>query len=199
MEDLTKRQGWFVKLIVGLGNPGPRYENTRHNVGFWVIDRLSEQWGIPVNKEKWKGLSGTGRVGTETVTLLKPMTFMNLSGESVRPAMDWLKCTVDDVLIIYDDLDLPLGHLRLRLKGSSGGHNGVKSVVQHLGTQSIKRIKIGIGRPQTPQPIPDYVLSPFAPDEQDAIVSAVRRAADAVNRWLETDSFLIAMNEFNQN
>lgn len=188
-----------MKLIVGLGNPGPRYAHTRHNVGFWVIDRLSEQWGIPVNKERWKGLSGSGRVGTESVTLLKPMTYMNLSGESVRPAMDWLKCNVEDVLIIYDDMDLPPGHLRLRLKGSSGGHNGVKSVIQHLGTQSIKRIKIGIGRPQGPQPIPDYVLSPFAPDERDSIVAAVRRAADAVTRWVETDSFLIAMNEFNLN
>ncbi|GGE21821.1 peptidyl-tRNA hydrolase [Marinithermofilum abyssi] len=186
-----------MKLIVGLGNPGIKYASTRHNVGFWVIDRLSAKWGIEVQKEKWKSLVGEGRVRGEKVFLMKPETYMNLSGEAVRPAMDWLKASVEEIVVIYDDLDLPPGYLRLRLKGSSGGHNGVKSLISHLGTQNFKRIKIGIGRPDKPIPIPDYVLSRFAPDEEPKIMEAVNRAADAVDAWIDTP-FLEVMNEFNR-
>jgi PTH1 family peptidyl-tRNA hydrolase len=185
-----------MKLIVGLGNPGMKYAKTRHNVGFWVIDELSRRWGIPVTKEKWNSEVGEGVVRGEKVILMKPLTYMNLSGEAVRPALDWLKADLEDLCVIYDDLDLPPGQIRLRLKGSSGGHNGMKSIIAHLGTDQFKRIKIGIGRPQGPMPIPDYVLGTFSAAELEEISDAVGRAADAVSHWLES-TFLEAMNDYN--
>lgn len=187
-----------VKVIVGLGNPGIRYALTRHNIGFWVVDRLAEEWKIPVEKERWKALVGEGRVNGEKVVLLKPETYMNLSGESVRPALEWLKCDVESLLVIYDDLDLPPGRIRLRMKGSAGGHRGVQSLVDHLGTQEFKRIKIGIGRPDVPIPIPDYVLSRFAREEEEPIAEAVERSAEAVQQWME-HPFPEVMNRFNRN
>jgi PTH1 family peptidyl-tRNA hydrolase len=185
-----------MKLIVGLGNPGIKYAQTRHNIGFWVIDRLSEEWGIPVNKEKWKAEVGEGVVRGEKVILMKPLTYMNLSGEAVRPAMDWLKADLDELVVVYDDLDLPPGQIRLRLKGSSGGHNGMKSLIQHLGTDQFKRIKIGIGRPQGRMTVPDYVLSPFHKSELELMADAVERSASAINCWLDK-TFLEAMNRYN--
>ncbi|MRG27021.1 MULTISPECIES: aminoacyl-tRNA hydrolase [Laceyella] len=185
-----------MKLIVGLGNPGIKYAQTRHNIGFWVIDRLSDEWGIPVNKEKWKAEVGEGVVRGEKVILMKPLTYMNLSGEAVRPAMDWLKADLDELVVVYDDLDLPPGQIRLRLKGSSGGHNGMKSLIQHLGTDQFKRIKIGIGRPQGRMPVPDYVLSPFHKSELELMADAVERSASAINCWLDK-TFLEAMNRYN--
>jgi PTH1 family peptidyl-tRNA hydrolase len=187
----------FMKLIVGLGNPGEKYAATRHNVGFWVIDRLAERWQIPVQQSKWKGLTGSGRVMGEHVVLLKPMTYMNLSGESVRPACDWLKCDIGDLVVLYDDMDLPLGQLRLRKKGSSGGHRGMQSLIHHLETQEFKRIKIGIGRPETPMSVPDYVLSPFTREERPLIEDAVEKAAEAVHQWV-VSTFDEAMNRFNR-
>ncbi|SFX40014.1 peptidyl-tRNA hydrolase, PTH1 family [Thermoactinomyces sp. DSM 45891] len=184
-----------MKLIVGLGNPGKKYEPTRHNIGFWAIDRLSERWGIPLNKEKWKGIIGEGMVRGEKVILLKPMTYMNLSGESIRPAMDWLKMDIEDLVIIYDEMDLPLGEVRLRTKGSAGGHNGMKSTIAHLGTDQFKRIRLGIGRPVS-LAVPDYVLSPFSKEELPFAEGAADRASQAVETWVE-ESFLLAMNRFN--
>lgn len=184
-----------LKLIVGLGNPGKKYELTRHNIGFWSIDLLSKRWGIPLNKEKWKGIVGEGVVNGEKVILLKPMTYMNLSGESIRPAMDWLKVDLEDLILIYDDLDLPLGQVRLRTKGSAGGHNGMKSTIAHLGTDQFKRIKLGIGRPVSLS-VPDYVLSPFSQEESPFAQDAADRGAQAVDTWIK-ESFLIAMNRFN--
>lgn len=186
-----------MKLIVGLGNPGIRYAMTRHNVGFWVIDRLSEEWGIPVHQEKWKASMGSGRVGEERVILLKPLTYMNLSGESVRPALEWLKGGPDDLVVIYDDLDLAPGQIRLRTKGSSGGHRGMQSIIDHLGTNKFKRVKIGIGRPEGPIPVPNYVLSSFSPQEEEPIAEAVDRSVAAIQTYLET-TFEQAMNRFNR-
>lgn len=186
-----------MKLIVGLGNPGEKYAATRHNVGFWVIDHLAERWQIPVKQSKWKGLTGSGRVMGERVVLLKPMTYMNLSGESVRPAWDWLKCDIEDLAVICDDLDLPLGQLRLRKKGSSGGHRGLQSLIAHLGTHEFKRIRIGIGRPEKQMPVTDYVLSPFTREEQPLIEEAVEKAAEAVHHWV-VSTFDEAMNRFNR-
>ncbi|TCS94295.1 aminoacyl-tRNA hydrolase [Hazenella coriacea] len=185
-----------MKVIVGLGNPGMKYALTRHNVGFWVIDLLSQHWGISISKEKWKAEVGEGVVNGEKVILIKPLTYMNLSGESVRPAMDWLKADLDDLCVIYDDLDMPPGKIRLRLKGSSGGHNGMKSIIQHLGTDQFKRLKVGIGRPTGRIPVPDYVLSHFNQDERITIDDAVDRSAKAMDRWLDS-TFLEVMNVYN--
>lgn len=184
-----------MKLIVGLGNPGMKYALTRHNVGFWTIDQLSREWGIPLDREKWKAEVGEGVVNGEKVVLMKPQTYMNLSGESVRPAMEWLKLELEDLCVIYDDLDLPPGQIRLRLKGSSGGHNGMKSLIQHLGTDEFKRVKIGIGRP-TRQPVPDYVLSQFSKEDTPVVYDAVDRSAEAIKYWVGAN-FLEAMNKYN--
>jgi PTH1 family peptidyl-tRNA hydrolase len=185
-----------MKIIVGLGNPGKKYEWTRHNIGFQVIDHLSQKWGIRVEREKWNGLVGEGQIYGEKVVLLKPLTYMNLSGESVRPAVDWLKADLDDLLVVYDDMDLPTGKLRLRLKGSSGGHNGMKSIIQHLGSDQFKRIRMGIGRPQNNMSIPDYVLSPFNPEEKPLVDQMIEKATEAIECWIK-ETFLIAMNQFN--
>jgi PTH1 family peptidyl-tRNA hydrolase len=185
-----------MKLIVGLGNPGMRYAQTRHNVGFWVIDQLSERWGLPLQKEKAAAQWGEGHYQGEKVILLKPLTYMNRSGEAVQPLLNYFGLSPADLLVIYDDLDLPLGHLRLRMKGSSGGHNGLKSIIAHLNTEQWQRIKIGIGRPTTGQSISDYVLSPFSRDELPLAQEASEQAAAAVECTLES-SFTIAMNRFN--
>ncbi|WP_044641821.1 aminoacyl-tRNA hydrolase [Risungbinella massiliensis] len=187
-----------MKLIVGLGNPGRKYAQTRHNIGFWVLAELSRRLNIPLNKEKFHGVVGEGMVGSEKVVLLMPTTYMNLSGESVRPAMDWYKADLDELLVVYDDMDLPLGKIRLRLKGSSGGHNGMKSIIQHLGTDEFKRLKLGVDRPPAGISVPNYVLAPFLPEEQSEAQSAAQMAAEAVEAWLSED-FLQVMNRFNVN
>lgn len=185
-----------MKLIVGLGNPGKRYEKTRHNIGFQVIDRLSEKWGIPCRQTKFKGLYGTGVWRGVKVILLKPLTYMNLSGESVRQFVDYFKIAPEDIIVIYDDLDLPVGKIRLRQKGSSGGHNGMKSLIEHLGTQEFNRIRVGIGRPHGRTSVIDYVLSDFTEEEQEAMAVVVGRCAEACEAALEKP-FMQVMNEFN--
>ena len=135
-----------MKLIVGLGNPGMQYAATRHNIGFEVIDSLSEVYNIPVNKSKYKALIGEGRIGYERVILMKPQTFMNLSGESVRACMDFQKLSNEDVIIIYDDISLDVGQIRIRKSGSAGGHNGIKSIIAHMNTQEFPRVKVGVGQ-----------------------------------------------------
>ncbi|MFX3624204.1 MAG: aminoacyl-tRNA hydrolase [Ectobacillus sp.] len=185
-----------MKLIVGLGNPGREYELTRHNVGFLVIDELAKRWGIELNQQKFKGLYGSGVISGEKVFLLKPLTYMNLSGESIRPLMDYYRINVEDVIIMYDDLDIPVGKLRLRMKGSAGGHNGVKSAIAHLGTQEFNRIRIGIDRPKNGMKVVDYVLGRFTPEELPAVQQAIEKSADACEEWLKTP-FLQVMNTFN--
>lgn len=132
-----------MKLIIGLGNPGKEYEHTHHNVGFATIDLLAEKWNIPLNQQKFNALYGMAHRPEGKVMLLKPLTYMNLSGEAVRPMMDYFDVDVEDIVVIYDDLDLEKGKLRLRQKGSAGGHNGIKSLIQHIGTQNFNRIRIG--------------------------------------------------------
>jgi peptidyl-tRNA hydrolase, PTH1 family len=185
-----------VKCIVGLGNPGKKYELTRHNVGFWAVDELSDQWGIPFQKEKWGSLVAEGVVHGEKVILLKPLTYMNLSGEAVGSAIRFLKLPVEDLLVLFDDMDIPLGQVRLRLKGSSGGHNGIKSIIQHLGSEQFKRIKIGIGRPPTYMSVTDYVLAPFPKTDHELASGATISTVDAVKEWLMND-FLSSMNKYN--
>ena len=153
-----------MKLIIGLGNPGKEYENTRHNTGFMVLDRLSEKLNIEMTQNKFKGLYGKSKYKGEDVILLKPQTYMNLSGESVRQVMDFFKINQEDILVIYDDLDMPVGKLRLRQSGSAGGHNGVKSIIAHVGTQSFQRIRVGIDKHPRIKVV-DYVLGRFQKDK----------------------------------
>lgn len=185
-----------MKVIVGLGNPGRAYEETRHNLGFKTIDKISVKWSIPVVQNKFRALVGEGRINSERVLLVKPQTYMNLSGESVSEVLSFYKLTPDELLVIHDDLDLPLGKLRLREKGSAGGNNGIKSIIQHLGSQEFKRIKIGIGRPAPGVSVRDYVLQGFPPADRQVIEQAVERAADAAVMWTGTP-FLQVMNQYN--
>ncbi|WP_432353757.1 aminoacyl-tRNA hydrolase [Sporosarcina sp. A2] len=185
-----------MKMIIGLGNPGKQYATTRHNVGFQAIDLLAEQLNAPVMQTKFNGMITTVYVGTEKVMLVKPLTFMNLSGECVRPLMDYYEIDDDEIVVIYDDLDLVPGKLRLRAKGGAGGHNGMKSLIAHLGTNEFNRIRIGVGRPDGPMSVADYVLSSFGKDEQPLIQEAVEKSAAATRAWVN-HPFLEIMNEYN--
>ena len=151
-------------LIVGLGNPGKEYKNTRHNIGFDAIDVISKKYKIEVNRIKFKGVYGETFIGGEKVILLKPSTYMNLSGESIRAVMDFYKVNQEDVLVIYDDISLEVGRLRIRDKGSAGGHNGIKSIISHIGTEEFARIKIGVGQPKGD--LVNYVLGNVAKDRK---------------------------------
>jgi peptidyl-tRNA hydrolase, PTH1 family len=185
-----------MKLIVGLGNPGKQYEYTRHNAGFMVIDQLARMLGTELNQIKFKGLVGETRVGAEKLILLKPMTYMNLSGESLIQAVQFFKIDPKQILVVYDDLDTPTGQIRLRMKGSSGGHNGIKSIVHHLGTEQFDRIRVGIGRPAPGKKVVDYVLENFGAEEKKDLEAAVLKSADAAKLWL-TEPFEQVMNKFN--
>lgn len=186
-----------VKLIVGLGNPGKQYETTKHNIGFLVLDALAANLGLSFNKTKFKSIYAEGNIGTEKVILVKPQTFMNLSGESVRPWMDYFDLTEEDVVIIYDDMDLPVGKIRLRIQGGHGGHNGVKSLIQHMGTKNFNRIRVGVGRPFPSQDVVSHVLSPFSKDTVDDMKSSIHESVDAIKYWVNDKTFLETMNEFN--
>ena len=183
-----------MKLIVGLGNPGKKYEHTRHNMGFDVVDLFSELAKIDIDKEAFKGLVGRGRVFDEDIYLLKPQTFMNLSGESVREIVSYFKIPLEDIIVIYDDMALEPGKIRLRLSGSSGGHKGMQNIIDHLGSQDIKRIRIGIGEP-TFDTI-DYVLSKPLKEERELIDKAINEAVEAIKEILK-NNFDSAMNKFN--
>lgn len=186
-----------MKLFVGLGNPGKQYEKTRHNIGFEVIDALAERLNIPLNQAKFQGIYGMGLVNGEKVYLLKPLTYMNLSGESISAIMDYFQIEDEELVVIYDDLDLPVGKIRLRQKGSAGGHNGIKSTIAHLGTQEFNRIRVGIDRPPSGMKVPDYVLGRFSKEEQEAMGEVIQRCTNACEDWISTP-FLQIMNEYNQ-
>lgn len=184
-------------LIAGLGNPGKKYEKTRHNLGFRVVDLLAERWKLDHYDARFDGEIGKGAPRGKHVLLLKPQTFMNLSGTSVAACARFHKIPPEHVWAIHDDLDLPLGHLRIRLEGSAGGHNGVKSIIERLGTPKFVRFRVGVGRPSTPIPIEDYVVQPFGPDERETAQAMVARTADAVETALQ-DGLTRAMNLFNK-
>ncbi|HIY21503.1 MAG TPA: aminoacyl-tRNA hydrolase [Candidatus Flavonifractor merdigallinarum] len=172
-------------LVVGLGNIGDQYEGTRHNVGFQVVDELAERAGVPVQKLKYRALTNTAQIGGEKVLLMKPVTFMNLSGEAVRPAADFYKVSTDHVLVISDDVALPVGKLRVRRGGSAGGHNGLKDIIRHLGTDQFPRVKVGVGeKPHPDYDMADWVLGKFQGEDKKIIDQAVKRAADAVELLL---------------
>lgn len=162
-------------LIVGLGNPGPKYAGHRHNVGFRVVARLAEKAGAPEAKAKFKGLYTRATIAGRDVVLLLPQTFMNLSGESVRPAMDFFQVAPEDVVVVHDELDLPFGEVRIKVGGGLAGHNGLRSIAQHLGTQDFLRLRFGIGRPQSGAVVP-YVLGDFSKDERAVLDDHLDRA-----------------------
>ena len=182
-------------IIAGLGNPGAKYEGTRHNVGFSVIDALAKEYGISVDKKQFKGLTGRGIIGGQQVLLLKPLTYMNLSGESLRAAFDFYKTETDQVLVIFDDISLPTGHLRIRKKGSAGGHNGVKNIIAHLGTENFPRIKVGVGEPNREELV-NFVLGHFRGDDKELIKAAVDNTVKAVECFI-TDGPEACMNQYN--
>ncbi|WP_217588351.1 aminoacyl-tRNA hydrolase [Lentibacillus saliphilus] len=185
-----------MKCIVGLGNPGRKYKNTRHNIGFMVIDELLKRQNWKLNQDKFEGKYTVEHVSGDKIILLQPQTFMNLSGQSVRPLADYYKIAPEDILVIYDDLDLPTGKVRLRQQGGHGGHNGIRSLIDHLGTKAFNRVRIGIGRPEGRTPVVDHVLNPFAKHEKEAVAESIHKAADACEAWMEK-SFMVVMNEFN--
>jgi len=184
-----------MKLIVGLGNPGKQYERTRHNVGFMVVEILSDELSIPVERIRFKGLLGEGREGSEKVALLKPATYMNLSGESVLEAVQFYKLSPQDVLVIYDDMDLPAGQMRIRKSGGHGGHNGMRNIIQLLGTDDFPRIRVGIGK--APYEGADHVLGAFRKEEQEVMFEAFVKAAKAARMFL-TEPIDIVMNRCNE-
>jgi PTH1 family peptidyl-tRNA hydrolase len=185
-----------MRWIVGLGNPGAAYETTRHNAGFFVVDELARRWNAGVYQKKCKALVAEARVQDVRVALIKPMTYMNLSGESVRSFMDYFKVKLEDGIVVYDDLDTQVGRVRLRYQGSAGGHNGIKSIIQHTGTQTFNRVRMGISRPKPGIVITDYVLAPFAKAEAPEVIRMVEEAADAIEFSL-THTFEQTMAKFN--
>lgn len=182
----SKRPGPVEWLVVGLGNPGPKYEWTRHNMGFLVIDELAERESIPVQRLKFKALTNTAVIGGKSVLLMKPTTYMNLSGEAVGQAARFYKIPPERVLVISDDVALPQGKLRVRRSGSAGGHNGLKNIIAHLGSDQFPRVKVGVGgKPHPDSDMADWVLSPFTGQDRKAMEEAISRAADAVTLLLD--------------
>ena len=190
------RKDKMMYLIAGLGNPTREYDKTRHNVGFSVIDVLADRYNIDVSDRKHKALCGRGVIEGEKVLLLKPQTFMNLSGESIREVVDYYKIDPEDIIVIYDDISLEPGQLRIRLKGSAGGHNGIKNIIAHLGTQEFPRIKVGVGAKPPKMDLADYVLSRFGAEEKKIMDEAFGEAAEAAVMMMTTGAER-AMNHYN--
>ena len=193
----SKASGGAAWILVCLGNPGDQYENTRHNVGFMVADELAERNHGPIQKVKFKALTNTFTISGEKVLVMKPVTYMNLSGEAVRQAVDFYKVPADHVLVVSDDTALAVGKLRIRRGGSAGGHNGLKNIIQHLGTDQFPRVRVGVGeKPHPDYDMADWVLGKFAGEDKKAIDASVARAADAIECILK-DGIDKGMNRFN--
>ena len=185
-------------IIVGLGNPSKEYEGTRHNAGFEVIDRIADKYNISVDTKKHRALIGKGIIGGQKVILAKPQTFMNLSGESVRSLLDYYKVDEEqEFIVIYDDISLYNGQIRIRAKGSAGGHNGIKNIIAHLGGQVFPRVKVGVGEKPSKYDLADYVLGHFSKEEQVLMDEGYAHAVHAVEMILEGD-ISAAMNEYNR-
>ena len=184
-----------MRLIVGLGNPGDRYASTRHNIGFMALDRIAQAYGIAVGKKGFQSLHGSGKVGECKVILVKPQTFMNRSGEAVGEVAAYFRISPCDILVIYDDVDLPFGRLRIRPNGGSGGQRGMASIISTLGTDEFPRVRVGIGRPEGGD-VSGYVLSAFNGDERKVLDTVVERVADAVETFC-VSGVIEAMDRFN--
>jgi PTH1 family peptidyl-tRNA hydrolase len=185
-----------MKLIVGLGNPGEEYEKTRHNVGWQVLDAFARKFRIEVTRHEKNALTGTGRVAGGSVMVAKPLTYMNLSGDAVKLLVNAYLEAPQDMIVVYDDIDLPTGKLRIRANGSSGTHNGMRSIISTIQTENFPRLRVGIGQ-QSEGRLRDYVLDAFAPDEQPVIDRAIERAVDALLLFVRGD-LKRAMNQFNK-
>ena len=191
-----KQEDKVMKLIAGLGNPTDKYAGTRHNVGFEVIDRIADEYGIGLDTIKNKGMYGKGKIDGKTVILLKPMTFMNLSGESVSAVAAYYKIAPEDIIVIYDDINLDVGRLRVRQKGSAGGHNGIKNIIAHLHTEEFARVRVGVGMKPPKMDLADYVLSRFSKEEQEIMDEGYERAVKAAVLMIN-DEIERAMNDYN--
>ncbi len=192
-----EKQGAFEYLIVGLGNPGKKYEFTRHNAGFLFVDILSEKYNFKVDRLKFHALTGEVRIKNHRCLVMKPNTMMNLSGEAVKAACDFYKIPAENVIVVFDDISLDVGKLRIRRKGSAGGHNGIKSIISCIGSDNFPRIKLGVGaKPHPDYDLADWVLSTFTKDEAKRLRQAVDNACDAIEYMLDGD-FETAMSKFN--
>lgn len=187
-----------MKLIVGLGNPGKEYEKTRHNSGFMAMDYLSRKLGTVISSEKWNALIASVRIEGTPVILMKPLTYMNLSGSAVSQAVNFYKIDPSDILVIHDDMDLPTGSVRIRKKGSAGGQKGMKSIIQTLGTDEVARIRIGVGHSKrgNHEVVPDWVLSPVPKSEQEIFAKAIENAGEAAYAWVN-ETMDIVMQKYN--
>lgn len=181
-------------LIVGLGNPGKEYDGTRHNIGFAAVDYIADKYNIELNRIKFKGVFGEGFIEGKKVILLKPTTYMNLSGESIREVINFYKISNEEVIVMYDDISLEVGRLRIREKGSHGGHNGIKSIIANLGTDVFPRIKIGVGAPKGN--LVSHVLGKFSEDEIEVLRETIKASSDAVSIMMKSDT-KEAMNKLN--
>ena len=181
-------------LIVGLGNPGNQYEQTRHNIGFDVIDYMANKYNIDVNREKFKGICGEGFIENKKVILLKPLTYMNLSGESIRELANFYKLEDDEIIVVYDDISLDIARLRIREKGSAGGHNGIKSIIQNLGGDKFPRVKVGVGQPK--DNLVNHVLGKFSKEDREHIEKVIPVVSDAIVEIVKNDA-KESMNKFN--
>jgi PTH1 family peptidyl-tRNA hydrolase len=182
-------------LIAGLGNPGRDYRENRHNIGFMVVDKLAEVYGVRLGRVQHKAITGEGRIKERSIILVKPQTYMNRSGDSIGPLVNYFRVAVENVLVIYDEIDLPFGTLRLRSQGGSGGHNGMKSVIQHLGND-FPRLRLGIGRPSGRMPPAAYVLQDFGKDDQPVLVELIDSAIQTIETIL-VDGVDLAMTRHN--
>ncbi len=184
-------------MIVGLGNPGNKYDNTKHNVGFNTVERLASELKLNIAKNEFSALTASTKINGEKVLLVKPLTFMNDSGRAVGDLMRYYQVSPAEIAVIQDDLDMPLGKLRLRTHGASGGHNGIKSIIKAVGNEEFNRVKIGIQHPQRSKVV-DWVLTPFSKDDQPVIELAMDHAVAALNEWITEDTkFTNLMNQYN--
>jgi peptidyl-tRNA hydrolase, PTH1 family len=184
-------------MIVGLGNPGPEYARTRHNIGWHVVERLAERHRLAFDRVQLKARVALGTIVGRRVILAKPLTYMNLSGQAVAPLMRFYKVPLDGLLVVYDELDLPFGALRMRPSGGAGGHNGMRSLLASLGSDGFARVRVGVGRPPPRWDPADYLLTQFTKDEEAELPGIVDQAADACEAWLN-DGLITAMNRFNR-
>ena len=185
-----------MRLVVGLGNPGFRYRSTRHNIGFMVLDRIARDCGIRIKKRNFNSLCGIGKIEGQEVMLVKPLTYMNLSGKAISAIAKHEEVSLNDLLIIMDDVDLPLGKIRIKAKGSSGGHRGLGSIIEELGREAFPRLRVGIGPEKREGLLSNYVLTPFRRDEKEILNALMERCSSCIKTWIN-EGIEVSMNRFN--